>query len=149
MRFSGKKVFVTGASRGIGKAIAKAFREEGAWVIGTSTTVDNKNDEVCQEWRAANFTDASQVKACAEFLKQAKPDVLINNAGINKIASFVEIYPDDFLQIQQVNVFALGMHGSLLAEPFAVWRSVSAITYLRNSTYEKERKCFPWGACLS
>ena len=106
MRFSEKKVFVTGASRGIGKAIAKAYREEGAWVIGTSTSIDNKNDDVCQEWCVADFTDVSQINACVEFLKQAKPDILINNAGINKIAPFAEICPADFSQIQQVNVFA-------------------------------------------
>jgi len=106
MRFSGKKVFVTGASRGIGKAIAKAYREEGAWVIGTNTSTDNKNDDICQEWCVADFSDASQIKLCAEFLKQAKPDVLINNAGINKIAPFVDICPNDFLQVHQVNVFA-------------------------------------------
>ena len=106
MRFSEKKVFVTGASRGIGNAIAKAFREEGAWVIGTSTTVDNKNDDVCQEWYASDFTDVTQIKNCAEFLKQAKPDILINNAGVNKISPFVEISPDDFSEIHQVNVFA-------------------------------------------
>ena len=106
MRFSEKKVFVTGASRGIGKAIAKAYREEGAWVIGTSTSIDNKNDDICQEWCVADFTDVSQSNACVEFLKQAKPDILINNAGINKISPFAEICPADFSQIQQVNVFA-------------------------------------------
>ena len=106
MCFSGKKVFVTGASRGIGKAIAKAYREEGAWVIGTTTSINNKHDDICQEWCVADFNDASQIKSCAEFLKQAKPDVLINNAGINKIAPFVDICPNDFLQVQQVNVFA-------------------------------------------
>jgi len=106
MRFSEKKVFVTGASRGIGKAIAKAYRKEGAWVIGTSTSVVNNNDGVCQEWCVADFTDVSQINACVEFLKQAKPDILINNAGINKIAPFAEICPADFSQIQQVNVFA-------------------------------------------
>ena len=34
------------------------------------------------------------------------PDILINNAGINKIAPFANIDPEDFLEIQQINVFA-------------------------------------------
>lgn len=106
MRYSGKKVFVTGASRGIGKAIAQAFRNEGAWVIGTSTKVENNNESICQEWFAADFSDIKQIKICAEYLAQVEPDILINNAGVNKIAPFVEINPDEFLEIQQINVFA-------------------------------------------
>ncbi len=106
MRFTGKKIFVTGASRGIGNAIAKAFRDDGAWVIGTHTGRDQDTDNVCQEWIAADFTDTEQIEACAEHARNMEPDVLVNNAGINKISPFIEIEPDDFLQIQQVNVFA-------------------------------------------
>lgn len=106
MRFSDKKVFVTGASRGIGRAIAQAFRAEGAWVIGTCTNANSETDDNCQEWVAADFADIEQIRACAERLHHAEPDVLVNNAGINKIAPFVEINAEDFLAIQQVNVFA-------------------------------------------
>lgn len=106
MRFSGRKVVVTGASRGIGQAVAQAFRAEGAWVIGTRTGRNHETDDVCQEWIAADFTDVDQIRACADRVRHAEPDVLVNNAGINKIAPFVEITPDDFLAIQQVNVFA-------------------------------------------
>jgi len=47
-----------------------------------------------------------QIKKCARFLDKLKPDVLINNAGINKNAPFTEIEPNTFQLIQQVNVFA-------------------------------------------
>ncbi len=106
MRFSGKKVFITGASRGIGRAIAQAFRTEGAWVIGTRTGKNSEVDDICQEWVTADFSDIGQIKVCAGFVRHAEPDVLVNNAGINKIAPFAEINPDDFQSIQQVNVFA-------------------------------------------
>lgn len=106
MRFAGKKVFITGTSRGIGLAIAQAFRAEDAWVIGTCTCKNNEMDDVCQEMVVADFTDIAQIRACADCVRHAEPDVLVNNAGINKIAPFVEINPDDFLSIQQVNVFA-------------------------------------------
>jgi NAD(P)-dependent dehydrogenase (short-subunit alcohol dehydrogenase family) len=106
MRFSDKKVFITGASRGIGRAIAQAFRAEGAWVIGTCTGRNNEMDDVCKEWVAADFSDVEQIEACASFLRRAEPDVLVNNAGINKNAPFVDITTDDFLSIQRVNVFA-------------------------------------------
>jgi NAD(P)-dependent dehydrogenase (short-subunit alcohol dehydrogenase family) len=106
LRLSGKKVFVTGASRGIGRAIARAMRSEGAWVIGTRTRPLDDADEVCQEWVQANFTNSEQLTACIERVRDAKPDVLINNAGINKVAAFVDIAAEDFLEIQRVNVLA-------------------------------------------
>lgn len=106
MRFSEKKVFITGASRGIGRAIAQAFRAEGAWVIGTRTGKNAGADDACQEWVAADFLDIEQIQACAERVRQAEPDVLVNNAGFNKIGPFVEIALDDFLSIQKVNLLA-------------------------------------------
>lgn len=106
MHFSGKKVFVTGASRGIGRAIAQAFRTSGAWVIGTRTGISRETDDVCHEWITTDFLEMGQIKTCADFIRHAEPDVLINNAGINKIAPFVEITLNDFQSIQQVNVLA-------------------------------------------
>ena len=106
MRFAGKKVFVTGASRGIGNAIAAMFRAEGAMVTGTRTAPGAAGMDACDEWVLADFSDIGQIRSCAEFVRQAEPDVLVNNAGINRIAPFAEIDPDDFQLIQQVNVFA-------------------------------------------
>lgn len=106
MKFAGKKVFVTGASRGIGSAIAAMFRAEGAQVTGTRTAPGGEGGDACDEWVVADFSDAAQIRACADFVRQAEPDVLVNNAGINKIAPFAEITADDFQIIQQVNVFA-------------------------------------------
>ncbi len=104
-RFSGRKVLVTGASRGIGRAIAAAFREEGATVFGTSTK-SRKPDEICNEWIAADFTDLAQIKSCAAKVREISPSILINNAGINKPRPFAEIPAEEFLLIQQVNVLA-------------------------------------------
>lgn len=104
LRFSGKRAFVTGASRGIGRAIAQALSAEGAWVIGTRT--GGNGDKTCQEWVQADFTDISQIHSCAARVRESQPDVLINNAGINKVAPFVDVDASDFLKIHQVNVFA-------------------------------------------
>jgi NAD(P)-dependent dehydrogenase (short-subunit alcohol dehydrogenase family) len=106
VRFSGKKIFVTGASRGIGHAIARAFQEEDAYVIGTHTGANKEITDVCHEWVLSDFSDIQSIKGCAKYVRDAEPDILINNAGINKIAPFVDINPSDFLSIQQVNVFA-------------------------------------------
>lgn len=106
MRYQNKKIFITGASRGIGRELARAFRTEGAFVIGTRTSDLSKSDNTCNEWVSADFADPAQLEHCAENLHNAEPDVLINNAGINKNSPFVDINLDDFRLIQQVNVFA-------------------------------------------
>ncbi len=106
MRLAGKKAFVTGASRGIGRAVAQALRAEGAWVIGTRTRNADAADQTCQEWVCADFSDVAQIESCAAHLREAAPDVLVNNAGINKPAPFVAVDAADFLRVQRVNVLA-------------------------------------------
>ena len=103
-RFSNKRAIVTGATRGIGRAIAETLRIEGAYVIGTGTGEGGAG--IYDEHFRADFTDLDQIRACAAFVRQSEPDILINNAGINKIAACAEIDPEDFRRIQQVNVFA-------------------------------------------
>ncbi len=100
-----KTVCVTGASRGIGRSIAQAFRGRGAKVIGTRTRPSGV-DDACDEWVVADFSDAIQIEDCAKKLMALDVDILVNCAGINKIAPFVDIDPADFLRIQQVNMFA-------------------------------------------
>src|SRR2546423_4790083 len=104
--FHKRGVVVTGASGGIGGAVAEASRAEGAWVIGTRTAAANKLDEICQEWIVSDFSDLKQIEACADRVRNDQPDVLVNNAGINIIGPFATIRPADFLLIHQVNVFA-------------------------------------------
>ncbi len=104
--FQGKKVIVTGATRGIGRAVARAFRAEGAWVAGTGTREAAEATEGLDAYFQCDFADLVQIEACAGFVSRTQPDILVNNAGINKIAAFAEIDPQDFLRIQQVNVFA-------------------------------------------
>jgi NAD(P)-dependent dehydrogenase (short-subunit alcohol dehydrogenase family) len=104
LNFENKTVLVTGATRGIGAAIAAEFRAAGAKVIGTGTRADSSG--LFDDYFQADFGDVEQIRACADFVRRAEPDVLINNAGINKNLPFTEIDPLEFQRIQQVNVFA-------------------------------------------
>lgn len=71
-----------------------------------SGTAERVTGDACDEYFRADFTDLDQISACADFVRAAAPDVLVNNAGINKIAPFTEIQPEDFVRIHQVNVVA-------------------------------------------
>ncbi len=102
MSTQNKTVFVTGATRGIGKAIVEQFHLSGARVIGVGTQTNAQG--YFDEYFQADFTNQNEINACAEFLKKIEPDILVNNAGININAPFTEILLEDFQCIQQVNV---------------------------------------------
>mgnify|MGYP001447127803 CR=1 FL=1 len=105
MTLKGKRVVITGASRGIGASIASLFCKNGAKVIGTSTSANTKN-KFCHKLYGVNFSYVDEINKFANEIKKIKPDILINNAGTNILSSFVDIKTTDFQTIQQVNVFA-------------------------------------------
>lgn len=105
MSLKNKKVFITGVSRGIGLSIAKAFKNNGAIVLGSGTK-GNVDNNICDEYFRADFSEEEQIRACSDFVRKADPNILINNAGINKIDPFVDIDPNDFLKIHRINTFA-------------------------------------------
>ena len=101
-----KIVFVSGATRGIGATIAQLFIEKGATVYGSATKATDAQQLGLAGIFAADFTHRKEIEGCADFIRSIKPDILINNAGINNPSSFELIDHDEFLRIQQVNVFA-------------------------------------------
>ena len=100
----GKKVFVTGCTRGIGQAISKHFQNLGAIVIGTGTSPNSP--AWVDQYEPFDFSEMSSLRKCSTFISEVKPDILINNAGINRNHPFLEIPIDLFSKIQQVNLLA-------------------------------------------
>ena len=77
-------VFITGVSRGIGKALAEKFLKEGYEVIGTSTsgTADIKNKSLTM--LKLDLSSSKSIEQCIKEFKKLnkKIDILVNNAGI-------------------------------------------------------------------
>ncbi len=94
---------VTGATRGIGYAIAERLLLDGLNVIVTGTNKDSKFPQGAT-YHEVDFLSDESVVSFAEFLKNKKIDILINNAGINKIGEFTSIDIKDFDSILRVNL---------------------------------------------
>jgi len=107
---SGKKALITGGSRGIGAAIAKAFVEAGATVIITGTNeeklkgVSDSLGSNCS-YCVANLSDDSQV---ANLVKEqcGELDILVNNAGITKDGLLMRMKDEDWDAVINLNLSA-------------------------------------------
>lgn len=100
-----KKALVTGGTRGIGAAIAKELSAAGFQVTITGTSASGKAPQGCR-FRACDFSDPYLVEDLARGVGRIGYSVLVNNAGINKIANLADYDPADFSRIQQVNLQA-------------------------------------------
>jgi 3-oxoacyl-[acyl-carrier protein] reductase len=113
MRLEGKSAIVTGAGRGIGKAIARKFLEEGAGVLICDVDRDRleatreelaTHGEVLAE--AADVTVREEVEVLVGQARGAfgRIDILVNNAGIARFERFLEITDKDWNDTLAVNL---------------------------------------------
>lgn len=112
-----KNALITGAGKGIGKAIALALAEEGTNVILLARTTTDLEQTAAQAQAfgvktlmlTADIADINSVnqaveKAIAEF---KTIDILINNAGVGKFGKFLDLTPEEFENIIKVNLFGI------------------------------------------
>src|SRR3989337_1228322 len=106
-RLKGKTALVTGAGRGIGRAIAEAFAREGAQVLATGRAAESTlgDSEDMVEWHQLEVSsegDWQRVVAHAEET-YGGVDVLVNNAGIITYDLPHEVTLEDWSRVVAVN----------------------------------------------
>ena len=104
-----KTALVTGASSGIGKAIATALLDQGMTVIGLCRSVDQLPEGV--KPLACDLRDESAIKAAFESLEEL--DILVNSAGLAYLSRICDGNPSDWDEMWRVNVHALGLCSQL------------------------------------
>jgi len=112
---------VTGASRGIGRAVARRLSDDG-WAVACAATTEANSGPVVDEIRAAGgealpVAMAVQDRAAVDAgLDRAEAELgpltlMVNNAGIAGVTPFVDTDPDEFAQIVDINLVGV-FHGS-------------------------------------
>ncbi|MBB6634125.1 3-ketoacyl-ACP reductase [Cohnella thailandensis] len=111
---AGKVALITGAGRGIGRATAIAFAQEGIHVGLVGRTLENlqkvadelKAYDVKVAIAAGDVANLESITAAVESIRGelGAIDILVNNAGIGKFGGFMELTPEEWTNVIDVNV---------------------------------------------
>lgn len=103
--FDGKRVWVTGAGRGIGRAVAEQFVAAGATVVGLD--LHFPEPPYAYGVRELDLRDGAAVSRCAAELLEEGLDVLVNAAGVLRLGSLEHLSDEDWHDCMGVNAGAV------------------------------------------
>jgi meso-butanediol dehydrogenase/(S,S)-butanediol dehydrogenase/diacetyl reductase len=116
-RLAGRTALITGASRGIGRAIALRYAEEGADLFLTATQralleetqalVEAQGAQVTLYCADLGRLDEAVAMVDAAVAALGSIDILVNNAGVYKAARLVDTTAEDFDRVMRVNVYGV------------------------------------------
>jgi 3-oxoacyl-[acyl-carrier protein] reductase len=105
---TGKTALVTGASRGIGEAIARRLGEAGAHVLVAARSVDRVNQIAGEIGNATgvelDIASADVREKVGAILKERPIDILVNNAGITEDDLFIRMKPEAWSNVIRTNL---------------------------------------------
>ncbi|MBB5751672.1 SDR family oxidoreductase [Prosthecomicrobium pneumaticum] len=104
MEFSGKRVLVTGAGKGIGRAIVELLVERGARVVALSRSAADLDALAATHGCETIACDLADMAATRAAARAAQPvDLLVNNAGTTHLQSFLDVTEEAFDTLMAVN----------------------------------------------
>ena len=114
---AGEFALITGATRGIGRAIALELGKRGARIAGTATTQDGaqtidaylKEAGITGRGLVLDVADAGAVEACFKGVEAAEgtPSILVNNAGITRDGLLMRMSADDWQAVLDTDLSAV------------------------------------------
>jgi len=141
-RLQGRTALITGASRGIGLAVAEAYAAEGARLILNARGAARLSEvaaDLTRRFGIAVSTSACDVtdrEAVARMVAGAEAtggvDILVNNAGIHRAAKFLDYSAQDFRDLFEINFIGV-LHATQLVLPGMIARRRGSIVNLAST----------------
>jgi NAD(P)-dependent dehydrogenase (short-subunit alcohol dehydrogenase family) len=133
-----KTVIVTGASQGIGAAVANLFLDRGYNVVGNSRNIEKKNELRRADNLAVVGGDVGQAATAARIVETAikrfgRIDALVNNAGIFIVKPFTDYTSEDFKALSSTNLDGFVFITQLVVKQMLAQKSGGSVVSITTS----------------